>query len=243
VQRPTYNSGLATSPPILIIFTSASRRLNKRPAGRTPSRRTLGASGGLTIRQEIGRQMKQKITIGITVLLTLVLLSTFMYSFLHKISVKDHPRQSDSRYNSKLNKFYIADYIPNKAHIELKLRKGTVDLDTAWVEFPWYFEPNHFVTTKERLNENKWYNLCIKIKTRHSFNDLDDFVWNFEFRNKTIGAIGGFDLVNHQQASSLFSIPDTLYILFEEKNLSPGIGWKKPIVTDTIIYYKKIDGN
>ena len=178
--------------------------------------------------------MKRKIVIAIIVLIIIGLLTAFAISFIHKVSVKSHPQQSESIYNSKQDKFYIADFIPNKKSIQLKLRTGTVDLDTAWVEYSWYFKSNSFVTTKERSKVN-WYNLCLKVKA----DNAKGFVWGFEFRDKNIGAIGGYDSMKNQQESTLNTIPDTLFIFFEEKNLNPDIGWMEPIVTDTITYFKK----
>ena len=180
--------------------------------------------------------MKRKIIIVFIILIVVTLASTYIFSFLHKVEVKTNPRQSDTRLNSKNDSIYISDYVPNKNRIKLKLRQGYIDLDTSWVEYAWYFEPNNFETTKERMKVD-WFNLCLKVKA----NNTSGFVWSFEFQKKNIGTIGGYDLMNNQQESTLNIIPDTLVIFIEEKNLQEDIGWKKPVVTDTIIYVKHID--
>ncbi len=175
--------------------------------------------------------MKIKIIIGLAIFTGLCL---FIISFLHKVSVKGHYEYSTSKSESKQNGFYLADYIPTVKTINLKLRKGVVVLDTTFAENAWYIKANNFISTLEKA-DTKGYNIAFKIKSV----SMNEFVWGLDFKSNAFGQIGGFDIANNQYQSTIYDLPDTIRVFFEEKDFE--VGWQKPIVTDTIIYVKHID--
>ena len=175
--------------------------------------------------------MKLKTIIGLSFL---ILGSLFVISFLHKVGVKGQYQYSTSISESKKNGFYIAEYIPTEKTINLKLRHGTIVLDTAWAEFAWHMQANNFVSSKVKVND-KGYNIAFKIKS----SSTDKFIYNLDFKSAPLGQIGGFNLINKQYESTIYSLPDTITVFLEEKNLSPDLGWLKPIITDTLTYIKK----
>ena len=176
--------------------------------------------------------MKTK-TIGFLFVFALMLsLLLFVFSFLHKAGVKNVHNFSDSKATSKLNGFYITDYVPTKKIIKLKHWPVTVILDSAWVECKWFEEANFLNSTLEK-SENGNYNAAFKIKSIST----DDFVFALDLPDN-IGNTGGYNPTTKQHEGTLYDLPDTLKVTVSEKNPVDSIGWIKHLVTDTILYIK-----
>lgn len=173
--------------------------------------------------------MKSKL-IGLSILIIILL---FVFSFLHKVGVKNVHNFSDSKYTSIKNGFYITDYVPTKKVIKLKFWPVTVVLDSAWTEHQWVEEANFLNSTLEKAG-NGTYNIGFKIKSEST----QDFVYALDIFPNDIGGIGGNNPMTKQHEGFLYKFPDTLKIIVKEKNPVDSIGWIKHIVTDTITYVK-----
>ena len=173
--------------------------------------------------------MKSKL-IGLSILIVILL---FAFSFLHKAGVKNVHNFSDSKYTSKKNNFYIRDYVPTEKVIKLKYWPATIVLDTAWTEYQWVEEAN-FLSSTLRKADNGAYNIGFKIKSEST----EDFVYSLDIIPESVGSIGGNNPLTKQHEGVLYTFPDTLKIIVQEKNPVDSIGWTKHIVTDTITYIK-----
>jgi hypothetical protein len=164
---------------------------------------------------------------------TLILLAVLGYIFLHKISVSNtgQGNSSTSKLEAKQDGFFITDYIPTKNECSLKRRGGKFTIDTAWVQYPWHWEPNNFVTTKERHEDDNYYCFCF-----HSDRvNMRFFAYSLAFFSDKVGGSFSWDIDGGIEGS-LYSLPDTLRVLVLEK-----INLNRPdeVPTDTIIFVKR----
>lgn len=162
-----------------------------------------------------------------------IVILLFVFSFVHKTSVKNVHNFSDSKYTSKKNNFYILDYVPTEKVIKLKYWPVTIILDTAWTEHQWFEEANFFSSTLQKA-DNGTYNMGLKIKSEST----EDFVYSFDIIPEGVGSIGGNNPMTKQHEGVLYKFSDTLKIIVQEKNPIDSIGWTKHIITDTIMYIK-----
>ena len=111
-------------------------------------------------------------------------------------------------------------------------RRDLMDFDSAWTEYKWVEHSNFIGSTLEKSGYG--FNIAFKIKSVTTAS----FIYDLQFISDSIGGIGGYNPLTKQHEGFLYTFPDTLKVLVEEKNPTDTIGWIKPIITDTIIYIK-----
>lgn len=173
----------------------------------------------------------KNIILGILLALILGFITYKIANILCQIEVKckNCTQTSKNKENSKRNGFFVSEYKQYKTEFKLKNHSENVDITDIWVEKQWFY--------------NSDFCLCKKVQTKDGFNLIVDF----KKSNSGTFLFGLTPIVNNQldknnggieenrKTMRFNNFPTELKLLITEKNPDKNIGWKKSIVSDTII--------
>ncbi len=127
---------------------------------------------------------------------------------------------------AQLNKLYVTNYSSNKDTIEL-LDNRKVIIGESWAEKQWTYHNG-----KPKIAHSFGYSLHLEF-----IGENEDFVFQFDIpdgENKVFTrSLSDNECVLHPK--HLFS---EIKVILEEKNPIDTVGWRIPIITDTIILTK-----
>jgi len=161
----------------------------------------------------------------------ILIVGLFAAIFLHKLSISNtgSGHTSDSISQSRQDGFFINDYVPIKDACFLKFRPGKFFIDTAWTQYPWHWEPNNFITTKEKHSDDNYYCFCFKIRTENM--KYHAFSLSLLTDRKAISFSYN---INGVYSACPLKLLDTMKVLVSERNTKDS----KDIITDTITFVK-----
>jgi hypothetical protein len=137
---------------------------------------------------------------------------------------------SDNIDESRINNLYLVSYIPNKLRFRL-FDYSVVDVDTAWAEKRWIYDKNQKPIIPDSV---VGFNFVLPFSKWDNIN-------NYRFCFRTLDTLN--DPYCLMQGSKWESWPkilnDTIKILIQQRNRDTTIGWKQPIISDTLIFIKK----
>lgn len=162
-------------------------------------------------------------------LIIVLLLIGYLFHWVNKVSDKaeGHFGSSETKDFSINNNLFISDYSCLNDTIIL-LDNRIVVIGNTWTEVMWSYH-----NKKPKDAEHFGYNLHIEYVGQN-----DDFVFSFDLLDKNNQAFtNGMpenDCILHPK-----SLRDTIEVVIEEKNPDPDIGWMEPIITDTLVLFRK----
>ena len=145
-----------------------------------------------------------------------------------EVKCKNCPKISEDIKSSKINGFYIGDYESDTEIIKLKNYDEEIELKNVWAENSWIRNTDNCLCPK--IEKTNGYNIVIE------FNQTkEDFT--FTLTPITDDKLGktSFGIGENKKKMRFENLPNKLEIIVEERNPAKGVGWKKSIVTDTII--------
>jgi hypothetical protein len=136
---------------------------------------------------------------------------------------------SETKAEAKANGSTVVEYVPNKTNFIL-LDGTKMQVDTAWTEISFTYHNG-----KKIFDTTYGYHFSIPVNN----NNLERFSFTFGlldtsnriFTNPGPGKEGLCQLCPR-------TLYDKMEVILEQKNPTAGVGWKQPIVTDTIIFIK-----
>ncbi|HLK28303.1 MAG TPA: hypothetical protein VKT28_06965 [Puia sp.] len=135
---------------------------------------------------------------------------------------------SDNISKSKEQNLYRAIYKPDKFQMQL-LDSSIIKIDTGWAEAMWSYDKNG----QPIIAEQAGYNFVIPIVKQ----EFEKFLFIFTLADTSNRAspngIEEFRCVLNPKRLS-----DTFNILLEQKNPDTTYGWTKPLIYDTIKFFK-----
>jgi hypothetical protein len=174
------------------------------------------------------------------VLLLLVVCGTVLREFLCRLEVKctNCEQASVSREESVVNGNYIGSYVPVKSSLALKYHKGTICLDTAWVEHAWFIDTKICLLARRTAGED--FNIVFPVKRVGS----SGFLFTLAYFHNGEVIDGGIEEDRKVVRRPIAPISDTLKFILLEKDPDTSIGWAKGgVFSDTIFLVRTFGGS
>ena len=163
-------------------------------------------------------------------LLIIGIIIFYVSDFLCKVEVKckNCPKISDDIKTFKSRGFYIGTYDTETKFIELKNYNEKINITKVWAEKSWIKNTDDCLCPKFEKIEG--YNIIIEFNSTKK-----DFI--FSLMPITEDKLGktSFGINENRKEMRFENLPKLLKIAVEEKNPDESFGWKKRIISDTII--------
>jgi len=127
--------------------------------------------------------------------------------------------ESKNRMSAKKEEIY---YSPNKNRINL-ISGSRLDIFTAKLEY-----------SQAKEAEDSYYEYPLEILFQQE--GLDSFTFNLD----AVGAVNSGGIESNRKILRFSELSDTIKVLLKQKNPNPDLGWKKPLVTDTILFIDRV---
>ncbi|MBL7691865.1 MAG: hypothetical protein JNM41_09735 [Flavipsychrobacter sp.] len=165
------------------------------------------------------------------VLLLLVVCGTVLCEFLCRLEVKctNCEQASVSREESVVNDNYIGSYVPVKSSLALKYHKGTIRLDTAWVEHAWFIDTK--ICLLAGRTAGKDFNIVLPFKRVGS----SGFLFTLAYFHNGEVIDGGIEEDRKVVRRPTATMSDTLKFILFEKDPDTSVGWARGgVFSDTV---------
>jgi len=134
---------------------------------------------------------------------------------------------------SRINKLFIVTYIPKKFSFKL-IDNSFIKIDTAWAESKWIYDKNDQPIVPDSI---VGFNFILPF-TKQNFDTIKNF--RFDFANLDILNGQGYGIEESKWKFNPQFLKDTIRILIQQRNPDMNIGWKHPIIKDTLIFIKNL---
>ena len=149
-----------------------------------------------------------------------------------EVKCKNCPKISEDIKASKINGFYIGTYESDTKIIKLKNYDEKIGLKNIWAENSWILNTDNCLCSK--IEKTNGYNIVLEFNRRNK-----DFTFTLTPITEDRLGKASFGIGESKKEMRFENLPNKLEIIVEERNPAEGIGWKKSIVTDTIILKQK----
>jgi hypothetical protein len=172
-----------------------------------------------------------KKTIGIILgVLIIAIAYNYISDFLCQCEVKckNCPKTSENIKTSKESGFYIANYESTSKTIRLKNYKEEINITNVWVEKSWLINTDDCKSPK--LEKTEGYNVVLEFNKTNK-----DFIFDLMPVTEDKFGANSYGINENKKEMRFENLPKKLKIIVQERNPNKEIGWKKSIVTDTIV--------